>query len=240
MSEQRKKIRDRIKRLLSMTVENGASEAEALVAAQKASDLMAEHNLSFRSVAEIEAEEYGGDKRDWFRGSKGFSRSAPVPFTRWCLFGISELCGVEHCYNTHTGRLEFFGAEQDTEAAHYLEEIIRRAMDREWQDFKRLRGHGRGRSSFYHAMASRIASRLLQMSKDQRQKTEAGQNGTNLVVLKNALLQRRFADAHPRLREGNFNPTLNDAAAFVAGRDAGDRAQLNRGVNQAVGAKALT
>ena len=71
----RKKIKNRLMRLLAMTVENGATEAEALAAAEKAAKLMSEHNLSYRTVEEIEAEAYSDNRRDWFRGAKGRRRS---------------------------------------------------------------------------------------------------------------------------------------------------------------------
>jgi len=88
---ERDKIRKRIAALLARTVENGATEAEAMLAAQKAAKLMREHNLSYSSTAEIEAEEHVSDARSWFTGSKGRSRSGPVPVTRRCTGAISEL-----------------------------------------------------------------------------------------------------------------------------------------------------
>ncbi len=47
------KLRKRIAALLSLTVENGASEAEAMVAAQKAARLMTEHNLSYQGCSTL-------------------------------------------------------------------------------------------------------------------------------------------------------------------------------------------
>lgn len=65
--------KDQIKRklaaLLSMTVERGASDAEALTAAEHAAHLMEEHNLSYTSVEEIDADNFVDDSRPWFRGS---------------------------------------------------------------------------------------------------------------------------------------------------------------------------
>jgi len=132
------RIREKLRKLMAMTTENGASETEALNAAQTAARLMAEHNLTFRSVAEIEAEDYCDDARPWFRGAvdgRSF-RSAPVPRVRTCLNAISSLCGVRYHYRTFDGVLVFFGAPSDTEVAHYLTVIISRAMDREWELYR--------------------------------------------------------------------------------------------------------
>lgn len=237
MDGETKKIRERLRRLLSMTVENGATEAEAISAAEKAAKLMADHNLHFRSVEEIEAEDYAPDQRDWFRGSKGRARSAPIPVTRWCIDGISRLCNVESCWNTYTGQLEFFGAPHETEAAHYFEEIIRRAIEREWTGYRQRHG-GRGGSGFKHAMAMRIASRLNKMADEAAKSSQTG-TGTDLVVVRRALVEKRFSDRHPRLRTCSANPTFSDHRATCAGFSAGDKVALNRAVNEASGVLAI-
>lgn len=239
MNIDRKKIRDRLRQLLSMTIENGASEAEALVAAEKAAALMSEHNMSFRSVEDIDAESFGPDRRDWYSGAKGRSRSAPVPFTRWCLEPLAELCGVEHSYNGWTGQLEFFGAPHDTEAAHYLEQIIRGAINREWNAFKRRRGNGSGRSSFMHAMAMRIGSRLDRMVAE-RAAARQESTGNALVAVKGALLKERFAKAHPRIKNTCPNPSFRDGIAANAGLSAGAKVHLGKGLNEASDAKLLS
>ena len=46
MSTDIEQIRDRLRRLRAMTVENGCTEAEAAIAASKAADLMLRHGLS--------------------------------------------------------------------------------------------------------------------------------------------------------------------------------------------------
>jgi len=238
----RNKIRKRIAALLARTVENGASEAEAMIAAQKAARLMTEHSLSYSSTAEIEAEEYADDSRQWFKGSKGRSRAAPIPVTRRCIVWISELCGVEHLWNSYTGMLTFFGPAHDTATAHALEQIIRGAIAREWRDYRKTAKStsGSARASFQHAMSHRVAQRLAGMIEQQREQERQSETGSELIVVRNALLVKRFEAAHPDVRASSKpSSTFHDGAAFDAGRAAGGRLELGEGVSRARGTLAI-
>jgi len=181
------KIKARLRRLLAMTTDNGASEAEALAAAEAASRLMHEHNLSYRTIEDIDADAFGNDTRPWFTGAKGRRKSAPVPKVVHCLPGIERLCGVKHLFSTFDGSLTFFGAACDTEVAHYLTSIISRAMDREWHTYQQRIPKGMARTkraSFYLGIGARISSRLIAMADEQK---PSATSGAGLVLVKDAL-----------------------------------------------------
>lgn len=238
----RAKILDKLRRLMAMTTENGASEAEALAAAEAAARVMAEHNLSYRSVEEIEAENFGDDTRAWFMGRKGRERSAPVPSTVHCLAAICELCGVEHLYNRYFGTLTFFGAKADTEVAHYLVVIISRAMDREWAAHrgKLPSGHTRQqRTSFYLGINLRIAQRLFAMAEQTAAATAGNHTGNSLIVVKNALVKERFQARHTGVKADRNRLKATDYSALRSGFAAGERVPLNKGINEAHGALAI-
>lgn len=239
----RDRIREKLRRLLSMTVENGASETEAMAAAEAAARLMAEHNLSYRTVEEIDADGFATDTRPWFRGSGGFGRAAPVPAVKRCLPAICLLCGVEHAWSIYDGTLIFFGAPGDTEVAHYLTVIIARAMDREWAEYRRNLRNGQAprlRASFYLGISSRIAMRLKDMAASPSTPVAGG---TNLVVVKNALVKERFAaemDTHGGVKNARKESArVGDSSALISGWSAGERVALNKGLNEATGAREL-
>jgi hypothetical protein len=241
MNAQRDRIREKLRRLLSMTVDNGASEAEALAAAAAAARLMAEHNMAYRSVEEIDAEGFSNDTRDWFKGAKGRHRSAPLPAAVRCLSAICDLCGVEHMFDTWTGRLTFFGAPSDTDVAHYLVVIISRAMDREWEAQRRTlpaAAARKQRASFYLAMSIRIAQRLFAMAEEQRPAASA--TGTSLFIVKNAMVRERFESANGKPKPVRANTKAASFEGVRAGLDAGARIPLNKGINEAKGALAIT
>lgn len=238
--EERARILEKLRRLMSMTVENGASEAEAMTAAEAAARLMSEHNLSYRTVDEIDAEAFSDDERPWFKGAKGRSRAAPVPPARHCLAAISSLCNVEHSFNFYTGNVAFFGARHDTEVAHYLLVIISRAIEREWSTYRQnLRPcvARQRRASFMHAISYRISGRLMAMHK-QNEEVSAASSGRDLVLVKSALVKERFEKAHPELKTVR-EPKMTDLAAVRAGWAAGANVPLNKGVNEASGSKML-
>lgn len=232
------KIKARLRRLLAMTTDNGASEAEALAAAEAASRLMHEHNLSYRTIEDIDADAFGNDTRPWFTGAKGRRKSAPVPKVMHCLPGIERLCGVKHLFSTFDGSLTFFGAACDTEVAHYLTSIISRAMDREWHTYQQRIPKGMARTkraSFYLGIGARISSRLIAMADEQK---PSATSGAGLVLVKDALVKERFEKANPTLRNHGVTK-VKDAHSVNAGWNAGGNVALNKGVNEALGAAAL-
>ncbi len=240
----RSAIKERLRRLLAVTVDSGATEAEAMIAADKASALMAEHSLSYRNVAEIEAEEFADDERPWFRGKKnfernrnGFRRSGPVPHVVNCLGALCELCGVEHMLCTWHGTLTFFGPPHATEAAHYFIVIISRAMEREWQAFKTANpSESHRRAAFLKGMSLRISERLMDMCEQQR---KAASTGNDLVVVANALVKQRFFEKHPNTTTRSTSIKGSDYVGLHYGYTAGDNVALSRGINEAHGAKLL-
>jgi hypothetical protein len=52
----RAKIAAKLRALLAMTVENGCTGAEAMIAAQKAAELMQQHDLTCASVEDVKAD----------------------------------------------------------------------------------------------------------------------------------------------------------------------------------------
>lgn len=231
----RDRIKRRLIRLLSMTVENGASEAEAVAAAEKAAALMREHNLHYRDVAEIEAESYIDNPRQWFRGSGATGRAGKKPASAFCLGEIDRMCGTQHSFSPYFGTLSFFGTEAETAAAHYLEEIIRRAIDRAWRDYRDEWGHDpSARASFKKAMAIRIASRLHHMNNErERERQRGASSGTDLVVVKDAHVKEQFEKRHGRPKEVDIDKTVKDPNAALAGYFAGNKVALNQGIADA-------
>lgn len=59
----RAKILIKLRALLAKTVSNGCTEAEALAAAEKASAIMEEYDLSYTDVEQVRDERYGARRR---------------------------------------------------------------------------------------------------------------------------------------------------------------------------------
>lgn len=234
-ADDRDAILKRLRALLSLTVENGASETEAMLAADKAAKLMAEHSLTYTSAAEIELEDYAEDRRKMGKAtSHKAKRPRGIHPIKHCLPCIDELCGTKHVYWPWHGDLAFFGPKHATDVAHYFVVIIRRAMDREWNAYRATlyssvtaRKH---RASFFNVMALRIARRIEEMA---QRKNATVTTGTGLVVVRNAVLERKYGAAYPDVKESKRPAQAPNAGAALAGWLAGDKVDLNQGIEEA-------
>ena len=59
----------KIRALLNMSLENGCTENEAIIAAEKADELMLEYNLETKDIEEIESERWGKRGKSFVGGS---------------------------------------------------------------------------------------------------------------------------------------------------------------------------
>lgn len=229
--EQRRKILAKLKKYLNVTVCKGASEQEAMIAAQRAAALMREHDLAYSSVEEIEAEEFHMVSRPWFRGRGNRKRSGRVPPTRYCLVGIDRLCAVRHAWTAETGHLFFFGTESNVEIAFYILDLVSGAIDREYADYSGRTGITgvAASTSFKKAMAIRVGMRLEDMAR-------SNMAGTGLIPVRDAIVAERFAEAFNTSKSAGSGVVTDDKAA-KAGAAAAERVSINRAVRGPKGAQ---
>jgi len=210
----------RIRALLSKTVENGATEAEAMSAAAKARELMDKHRLSMSDV-EIQAEPIVIE--DERRPNK--NRVAAVDYA---VNGIKAYCGVEGWRRGESYR--FLGLAADVEMARYLYRMIAGAIKTELSVFQNKRGY-RDRhetSTFQLSMAVRINHRLKEMSQVANAAAMTA-TGTALVVVKNPMVTAAYSKATAGFRWVKVSGMSSwGGAARDAGRAAGDRVNLQR------------
>lgn len=234
MNDNMEAVSTRIRALLAKTVENGATEAEAMSAAAKAREWMDKYRLSMSDV-EIQAEPLVQEQVD----RPNETRIAAVDY---CLGGIDRYCGVKTWYTTTAftngsryraigiKKLSILGLKADVEMARYLYTMIGGAIKSELARWQKARGE-RDRaatSSFQVGMASRINSRLTDMARALEPVAMTG-SGTALIVVKNAIVE----DAYREISAGFSKSTSSgmssrDGAAYRAGAAAGDRVNLSR------------
>ena len=195
----------RIRGLLAKTIENGATEAEAVAAAGKARELMDRHRLQMTDI-EIREEPVVKEK---------FDRPTRVKLTAvdGCRRGIERYCGVRVWWQmkfirdetfrkgrtfvrdrdgkVYSGewrrKLVIFGLKADVEMAHYLYDLIAGAIRVE---LERSGYRSRDdRASFQVGMAARINGRLISMAHALTPRAKTA-TGTALVVVKNQILTR--------------------------------------------------
>ena len=237
-----KSIIEKIRKLQQHTTANGSSQNEAMISAQKISDLMQTYR--------IKEDQIDFDNEDINRIFYEFgSKSHP------CIYaweGIEAICGVK-LYNSSKYKTDgdynekkvcsmaICGFHADVEQAKYLLYVIKKAIDSEVERFKKgslYKNSDRKVSlvnGFAHSMGSEIGNRLEEMAKEnswktyQEKKKQNISNGRDLVVVKGQLINTWLKDKGVRLRTSTSS--FSNSSGDGLGRNAGKNVSLNKGVH---------
>jgi hypothetical protein len=244
---ERDKIKERVAKLLNMTLNRGATESEAMTAAEKAAELMAHYDieaseLSIRSTRAIQqiatVRKYG-------------NMNIAVP----CSRHVAQLCDCMYWLSRETdprdadlptvwqrqmGAVVFFGLPEDAEVAAYLFDLITNAIAAEIEIYKAHKDYQHevengvnGRTaitSFINGMEETINARLDVLRDEKHQAVEQA-TGRSLVLVKKAQIEEDFAATGIRLVNGGGSYRgEGSAGASASGRAAGGRVSLSAGV----------
>jgi hypothetical protein len=253
-SDARTKILQRVLNLRARAEDSGSSEAEMNTALNMAMKLMESYNIEEAELAIAEAS--GEIKLDVVTKKaetnilKGKKHKHKVLL---CLTGIEKFTETKCVYNSYTGAVNFTGHRPDIEMADFLMAVIKEALDREFENYKREQsgrlGYG-AKTSFTNAMATRVSRRLYDLAAERdadrtNKKREARRlqienaataSSTALVVSEIAEQKAKevaaeFRKANPRIRTVRTMTRSSNGNAFSAGRAAGDRVNLGRAIS---------
>lgn len=221
-ANKRERARKLIRDLLAKTVGNGCTEAEAAKAAAKASELMAQYDLTMADAQEIRDDIYGARKRTY--------RNNEHEIIRFCAGSIAKFCDCR-CYSARE-YVVMFGQQHDSEIAHYLLDLVLNAANGEWKLFYKAEGRAtpKARRGFMLGFARRINARLDEIKKE---RNAAVPTGTSLVVIKERIVAERFS-AHTkdlRFSRSRSIRSAGETGAFIAGDMAGRRVNITTGIN---------
>lgn len=223
MSNDREKLAARIRALRAKTVENGCTEGEAMAAAEKLAQLLADHNMTL-DEADLRASPF--ERHD-------HTGTGAVGLKLWKVAtAIAELT------NTRTWRggeaaagcNTFLGLAHEVDVAAYLLAICERAMRTEVQGvMTRLRHLSQVQKiakvvPFIDGMADRLARRIRNM-------IPPLPAGTGLIVLRAALIDAEMSRRGIELEDCGPARRSLDTAAYRAGASAADKVSLNPGLN---------
>jgi len=237
-----KSIIEKIKKLQQQTTANGCSQNEAMISAQKISDLMQTYR--------IKEDQIDFDNEDIKRIFYEFgTKTHPC---KYAWEGIQKICGVK-VYNSSKYKtdgdynysrvysLAICGFHADVEQAKYLVYVIRKAIDGEVEKFKRGSIYKQSDrkvslvNGFAMSMGCEIGNRLEEMAKDnawktyQEKKKQNTSNGRDLVVVKNQLINTWLKDQGTHLR--STRSSHSNLSGSGLGRSAGKNVSLNKGVH---------
>ena len=232
MNSERERVKEKVVKLLNVTRERGASENEAMMAAERAAELMAHFDieaieLSIRSARSIEKT---AQKRRY--GSRQIA-------TR-CAYWIAQL-GVTWQY---PDRHIFFGLPHDAEIAAHLFDTISNGILAE-ADIYKVSPHfplavERARQeygidaravvgTFITGVEDLICGRL-RILRDGKDQAVQEATGRSLVIVKADQVKKDFEALEIKLRHRRTQQSVWSAVAYRSGAAAGDRIPLSRGV----------
>lgn len=169
------RVIQRIQGLRAKTADRGCTEAEAIAAAAKVSELLARHDLTLDEVSVRRSDCEGVSV------ATGRKRRAPVDS---CAQSVAAFCDCrvwgEQRADGGLGFV-FFGLKTDVEAAHFLHDLIEVTFDTESANFRRsaiyqsLRGGDRrsALNSFQIGLANGISGKLADLKAAKAAKVRA-------------------------------------------------------------------
>lgn len=223
------RVIERIRALRDKTVDRGCTEAEAMTAAAKVSELLDRHDLTLDEISVRRSECEGA------RVTTGRKRRAPVDS---CTPSIASFCDCRVWSEEGDDgalRYVFFGLKTDVEAARFLHELIEGTFNTETATFRRgeiyqaLSGGDRrmALNSFQIGLAGGIAGRLITL-KAARHGAGAKSTGFDLVAVKHSVIDEEIdrLGLNFTTRSGRSRRYLH-SEAYDAGRAAGSLFEPN-------------
>lgn len=238
--EKREKLLNILEALLAKTTERGATEGEALAAAEKAQEIMDKYGLSLQDIQATTSQDTG------FQDIPGHGRIT-LHEVLMCCAELARFTGTKVWINKEMRHnkagtkirvepnIRFFGLHADVDVAVFLYRTFQMAMEYEWakhwKEFKYEKGYDgvsprTARRSFMAGMAMRLNERL-ETIREARQSANVN-DCRAIVVAKTAVVEKAWAAAFdPRkFQSARSRSVRYNADAFDAGQAAGNNVDL--------------
>ena len=246
MPEEKESILKRIQKLLKMSIENGASENEAMQAADKAQKLLQEHNLSISDLKDedqvepMDSEDVEVDRDLW----KGYIRNATAKLYFCKTYTTMKL-------DKHYKRIKvitFVGRKSNrlvaTEMCKYFINTIERLTA---EEFKAVPGSRASINKMSHAFKQGAASRLSKRLNDKYIEIVPAYipqgNPDGLPVLyknEQMAITKWLEQKGIRLRSSKSRMSIRDRVAYSRGSEKANGIGLNTQVNDRTKSRMLS
>lgn len=226
------KLKRRIQGLRAKTMDNGCTEAEALLAAAKVADLLDRFDLALSDVELRDApcEQSAYETR----------RKKRIPLDD-CIGAIAHFCDCRVWREKNPAgeaRYVFFGLRSDIEVAQFMTELIDNAVRSQLGLYKASEAYRRFRhqerhvanSSFTLGMVASIADKLVAMKAGRDAANKS--TGRDLVVLKASVVEAELEKLNLKLRSVRRATRMVSPTAYEAGGVAGASLTINAAIRQ--------
>ena len=246
MPEEKESILKRIQKLLKMSIENGASENEAMLAADKAQKLLQEHNLSISDLKDedqvepMDSEDVEVDRDLW----KGYIRNSTAKLYFCKTYTTMKL-------DRHYKRIKvitFVGRKSNrlvaTEMCKYFINTIERLTA---EEFKAVPGSRASINKMSHAFkqgaANRLSKRLIEKYNEIVPDYIPQGNPDGLPVLyknEQMAITKWLEQKGIRLRSSKSRMSIRDRVAYSRGSEKANGIGLNTQVNDRTKSRMLS
>jgi Protein of unknown function (DUF2786) len=221
----------KLQALQNMTVANGCTESEALVAAGKAAELLERYGLS---MEELKA---AAPNQLCDQTSLNCGRPRHTHEVQFLAPVIAEFTKTKTWVSRTSTEVQmtFFGLRADVQIASYLFHVFRTAMETEWTLYWVCHGVEQNvnrrttRRSFMLGMSKRLHARISQLMESTKSAPVLSES-REIVVLRAEIVEKAFRELNLRFRKSR--PTMAttfDSIAFAAGQLAGDNVSISAG-----------
>ena len=223
-------LAQKLRALQNMTVANGCTESEALVAAAKAAELLERYGLSLEEL-KAAAPDHVCDS-DSVNCGRRHTHEAQFLAPKIAEFTKTKIW----LSRTRTDvRLTFFGLKADVQIASYLFTVFRTALETEWAIYwashkEEHPCHGKTvRKSFLMGMITRLNARLSALI-EAAKSGPAFSESREIIVLKAQIVEKAFRDLNLRLEKSRRTTRAYfDSRAYDAGQLAGEKVSITSG-----------
>lgn len=229
------KIAAKIQALRNKTVENGASEEEALAAATKAHELHIKYQIEFGSV-ELRAQ--GVVQKDTPKATtlSGIKLSSHKFGIKWFLTGhVATYCDCEAW--GYDDDIRVLGLPSDVDFFMWLIDslglFVVLQMEKHMATLK-LRDSAQrwhARKAFVFGCTYRIGQKLEEAKPQEMQEQAQSSEGRELMVVKNQLVKEAYDKLGLKLKFGRSKSYRNYGDSYGAGYKAGGDASIGRPIN---------
>jgi len=246
MTEEKESILKRIQKLLKLSVENGASENEAMQAADKAQKLLQEHNLSISDLKDedqvepMDSEDVEVDRDLW----KGYIRNATAKLYFCKTYTTMKL--DKHYRKVKV--ITFVGRKSNrlvaTEMCKYFINTIERLTA---EEFKAVPGSRASINKMSHAFKQGAASRLSKRLNDKYNEIvpdyipQGNPDGLPVLYKNEQMAITKWLEQKGiRLRSSKSRMSIRDRVAYSRGSEKANGIGLNTQVNDRTKSRMLS
>ncbi len=229
----RERVMEKVRKLLALARDSGASENEAATAARQAATMMNKYQIDAGDILIAKMDEDIEFARELAEANPRKRRHPFTEVSTWCgviAMGVADLfdCVVDIVGLRDGGvKLRFSGHVTDVPVAVWTYQMLTETVYRLSTASPEASVSRAAKTAFRMGAAIRLQNRLDSMKDEQdRTNEECKSTGTSLVVIdkKKAAVKERFGESK---RKKTRVKTLEDEA-FSAGKAAGDKIPINR------------